>query len=67
VGEGDHVTDQKIQTGLELNRAFYEGRGDDFVNIIVECVENGAIAISEASAKRLLDAVTIAVRPSVAE
>jgi len=61
------VSDQKVQVGLELNRAFFEDRGDDFVNIIAECVENGVTAISVASAKRLLDAVTIAVPPSVAE
>ncbi|MEQ1956058.1 hypothetical protein [Mesorhizobium sp. CN2-181] len=59
------MTDQKIQTGLELNRAFYEGRGDDFVNIIIECIDRRLIAISEASAQRLLDAArTSASQPS---
>ncbi|WP_396645098.1 hypothetical protein [Mesorhizobium sp. IMUNJ 23232] len=47
----------KTETGLMLNRAFFEGRGDDFLNIFAECVGRQEIAISEEAVVNLLETV----------
>ena len=47
----------KTEIGLSLSRAFFEGRGDDFLNIFAECVGRQEIAVSEASAVNLLETV----------
>ena len=56
------MTDPKVTTGLELNRLFYEGRGDEFIDTFADYVERGGIVVGEESVIRLLDAVK-AVRP----
>lgn len=45
----------KTETGLTLNRAFFEGRGDDFLEIFAECVRRQEIAVSEEAAVNLLE------------
>lgn len=47
----------KTETGLTLNRAFFEGRGDDFLNIFAECVGRQEIAVSEEAAVNLLETI----------
>lgn len=59
------MTDGKIRASLEMNRALFDGRGDDLLDAFVALVEQGGITISEASAERLLDAVrSAALLPS---
>ena len=57
LGEGATLTDPKIRTGLELNRLFYEGRGDEFIDTFVEYVARREIVVGEESVIRLLDTV----------
>ncbi|MEQ1953616.1 hypothetical protein [Mesorhizobium sp. CN2-181] len=40
-----------------LNRAFFEGRGDDFLTVFAACVERREITVSEEAAVNLLEAV----------
>jgi len=47
----------KTETGLSLNRAFFEGRGDDFLDIFTECVGRQEIAVSEEAAVNLLETI----------
>ncbi|MFI0846291.1 hypothetical protein [Mesorhizobium sp. IMUNJ 23232] len=57
LGEGATLTEPKIRTGLELNRLFYEGRGDEFIDTFADYVARQEIAVSEGSVIRLLDTV----------
>ena len=51
------MTDLKVRTGLELNRLFYEGRGDEFIDTFVEYVARREIVVGEESVIRLLDTI----------
>ena len=56
------MTDPKVRTGLELNRLFYEGRGDEFIDTFADYVARRGIVLGEESVIRLLDTVR-AIQP----
>lgn len=56
------MTDPKVRTGLELNRLFYEGRGDEFIEMFTDYVGQRRIVVGEEAVIRLLDMVRT-IRP----
>jgi hypothetical protein len=56
------VTDPRVRIGLELNRLFYEGRGDEFIDMFTDHVGRQGIVVSEEAVIRLL-AMVRTIRP----